>query len=683
MKYGEHHFAVPRRSSSMGSTNHKMPDKILTEHESGWHQQIQSRFTEAGKPRNRQTGALKQNPFLVADKRAGGKDDISQQSSHAATREILKKALPNAERKGHGTSHMEDIHDDHDDIHTHHSLGFHDASHISEHLAAGAGRDFAELQAKASETARSRLRKRPGSHVADLKHLKPLTPVQASTKLTTDEYSENPVPSGHPSHKLRHVQSGRLDKGDESSNSEHFAHHRTVNNTTSPAHHHGETRKQHNEISHRARHHDQTGTEEAGKATSRHHVDNRVRRFESAEFWNNATEEARSRVRKQETSAQKQSVHTTREAAHEISENATNAATRKISSLQQKIQEAELMKAQSGNAAQSGGFKTDIPSARMTTPPDWLKHPRKQADQKWVHQKLRHVSSFEPHTAWKSHHPEVQFSPSRSKSSFQERRSPVYLKPPLPISERVKQLDKLQSSNKKIKKTGSEEWLEHLGIGNDFYSSQKLMAQDTHRATEAQKTPMSASEEYLEEFRHQSQHLQERYKEATVQAEAELNRLRVEKSKNHRDRPERAPSDRPTVSGFSTPVQILQPKRFLPSQRREQGTAPGDHEATNFTSGRKEALTRVDKRSDLDLHRPSAVPPPNHECSWKDRYMDLTSEVRQLKAEMSTMGRVETEEHGTACEDSTLGIEGLTIVMHLKNKDDLVINTDLTQESDE
>ncbi|GKT47884.1 uncharacterized protein ColSpa_08065 [Colletotrichum spaethianum] len=79
--------------------------------------------------------------------------------------------------------------------------------------------------------------------------------------------------------------------------------------------------------------------------------------------------------------------------------------------------------------------------------------------------------------------------------------------------------------------------------------------------------------------------------------------------------------------------------------------------------------------------------PPNHTCSWKERYLNLTAEVRQLKAEIvsqerrNSSDRVDVGVNVSSDDNCDLGVEGLTIVMHLKGKDDLIINTDLTQAS--
>lgn len=52
----------------------------------------------------------------------------------------------------------------------------------------------------------------------------------------------------------------------------------------------------------------------------------------------------------------------------------------------------------------------------------------------------------------------------------------------------------------------------------------------------------------------------------------------------------------------------------------------------------------------------------DHQCDWKDKYVALKSEV---EADGGQQG--------------DLGLEGLTIVLHMRGKDDLVINTDLRE----
>lgn len=87
--------------------------------------------------------------------------------------------------------------------------------------------------------------------------------------------------------------------------------------------------------------------------------------------------------------------------------------------------------------------------------------------------------------------------------------------------------------------------------------------------------------------------------------------------------------------------------------------------------------------------------PTRHSCGWKDRFMDLSTEVDHLRTELAshagTSSDTDTDTdtdtaRGVATQttprqskhnDSDTGIEGITIVIHLRGKDDLVINTDL------
>ncbi|KAJ6789891.1 hypothetical protein PWT90_06337 [Aphanocladium album] len=69
-------------------------------------------------------------------------------------------------------------------------------------------------------------------------------------------------------------------------------------------------------------------------------------------------------------------------------------------------------------------------------------------------------------------------------------------------------------------------------------------------------------------------------------------------------------------------------------------------------------------------------PRDQHSCHWRDRFMDLSAEVDQLRDELdSCEPDVAYPEREDECDDA--GIDGLTVVIHLKGRDDLVINTDL------
>lgn len=81
---------------------------------------------------------------------------------------------------------------------------------------------------------------------------------------------------------------------------------------------------------------------------------------------------------------------------------------------------------------------------------------------------------------------------------------------------------------------------------------------------------------------------------------------------------------------------------------------------------------------------------PSAEChgwSWRDRYMDLRGQVEKWKTELSAdeeaLVKVQASRRdkgvgeGVAQQGAPddMGIEGLTIVVHMRHRDDLVINT--------
>ncbi|KAK8056571.1 hypothetical protein PG993_001798 [Apiospora rasikravindrae] len=173
------------------------------------------------------------------------------------------------------------------------------------------------------------------------------------------------------------------------------------------------------------------------------------------------------------------------------------------------------------------------------------------------------------------------------------------------------------------------------------------------------------------------------YRRATLRAQEELDQLFAET--RYSSLRQGTVETRATASGFtSTPLQ----RRQVSFQDEEE--APRiENPASNYEYRSGDAFSFSSKASNPEIHRPTPIAPPNHDCRWKDRYMALTSEIRQLKAEMSTRESFHVADadsargQGSQQQDEDLGIQGLTIVMHLKGKDDLVINTDLTQEAEE
>ncbi|KAI0883408.1 uncharacterized protein GGS22DRAFT_166900 [Annulohypoxylon maeteangense] len=92
--------------------------------------------------------------------------------------------------------------------------------------------------------------------------------------------------------------------------------------------------------------------------------------------------------------------------------------------------------------------------------------------------------------------------------------------------------------------------------------------------------------------------------------------------------------------------------------------------------------------SDVEIHRPSPIAPPNHDCNWKERYLALATEIRSLKAELSTRASLRGTDidytgfgdESSTNDDEDLGILGVTIILHMRGREDLVIKTDLTQD---
>jgi hypothetical protein len=130
-------------------------------------------------------------------------------------------------------------------------------------------------------------------------------------------------------------------------------------------------------------------------------------------------------------------------------------------------------------------------------------------------------------------------------------------------------------------------------------------------------------------------------------------------------------------------------------QSLQGGKANSDKRTHGLTTPRNVSRS---EGGDAYIHNPRPFLPPDHACEWRARCMDLNSEVEQLKSEMSEMEstqnfeqRSETQMRGYISvgvgdamahhERCEFGIEGLTIVLHMRGKDDLVINTDLDRGS--
>ncbi len=112
-------------------------------------------------------------------------------------------------------------------------------------------------------------------------------------------------------------------------------------------------------------------------------------------------------------------------------------------------------------------------------------------------------------------------------------------------------------------------------------------------------------------------------------------------------------------------------------ERREQHRPP---DAATLNRPRSTTLPPKDGRLPSIMKAPARGKSRDpHSCHWRDRFMDLSAEVDQLRSELDSCEPGETNsphmEREHECDDA--GIDGLTVVIHLKGRDDLVINTDL------
>lgn len=120
----------------------------------------------------------------------------------------------------------------------------------------------------------------------------------------------------------------------------------------------------------------------------------------------------------------------------------------------------------------------------------------------------------------------------------------------------------------------------------------------------------------------------------------------------------------------------------------------------DITEGSKSSFVdqrESSKHSDVvqpKLHNPTSSLPMDHACKWRTRCMDLSSEIEQFKSsarshdvveqgsQTQTAGHIDVGVGDSRSRRSSrqCAIEGLTIVLHMRGKDDLVINADLEKD---
>jgi hypothetical protein len=119
----------------------------------------------------------------------------------------------------------------------------------------------------------------------------------------------------------------------------------------------------------------------------------------------------------------------------------------------------------------------------------------------------------------------------------------------------------------------------------------------------------------------------------------------------------------------------------------DKATAPTITPNLDLEPERGETKRCIERSSELEVATPRPIAPLNYECTWKEGYMALAAEIRQLKSEMSTRPSLRQSDITTSsheehdhCDD--IDLQAVTIVLHLKDKEDIIVNTDLTQDAE-
>ncbi|KAI1840792.1 hypothetical protein JX266_012999 [Neoarthrinium moseri] len=628
-----------------------------------------------------------------------------------------------------------DEHARHANIHRHHSSGFHGAHHIAEHLAAAAGHDFPSLRVHAAEKPH-----RKGAHegLQIARHLTPLTPVQAVAEVSSYEYVEDPIQRGHPCREEpahvgsspnngSHTLSPRaLPQGLRRTRQKHGSTHNDFSNfrssqgvkqalghawTGEPVEDthsstlYKKTYATHDHQSGQSAHHSNKQITAAGSDRSSalcNQEEHQITSLDSTHFNADVSEGASRPMTQFEAPAVPIKPHAAHSKQAVVRQHmAEGGIHSKISAIQQRVDEEERKRSGKVEPATNPVTHKQIaPKKRVRSPPSWLKHPSHEAAEDWIHSRLRHVSTQSQHDLWRSHL-NANRQLDRPKSFVREGGNALRSSNRLSAAHEKVWTANQHSSSKAEESNRAEDWAELLGIRSNQRSPQgfrQVHSGEHHRGpvtgsdSARQKTPVAVrpqtqalenavAQHTMRGSHHGNRALQEHYQEETMQTQEELQRLNIEQQLvRETQSAQRIISNKSTASQVpATPLQPAHPHQVALHQG--QGAAR-DSQVFTEELHRENGLSIVDKPLDLEVHRPQPVAPPNHACSWKDRYMSLTTEIRHLKAEMSATHQVEAVLQESQ-ESDNLGIEGLTIVMHLKGKDDLVINTDLTQEGDE
>ncbi|KAK7951735.1 uncharacterized protein PG986_007463 [Apiospora aurea] len=670
------------------------------------------------------------------------------------------------------SSAVEALHSRHDTIHRHHSPGFHGPHHIAEHLALAVGHNLRRSQSnsagkatgqsvveeivKGSEVRESRAE---STEQYATKQLEPLTQVQATTKVDSFRYTEEPLPHGHPpSEEHRYTSASAetvLDDDIPRADSELAEHESELHETHRTLRH--VQRSQHMRRAAGEERPSPVGDNNVPRGTPSRSPFRVIKRMGSTAFAGQGASSGEGKFQRRD-----ETPLSTREAEEPGKPNCQarlQAKTKHIEqttkhterTLHKEVQNSSGIEASSHGKTLSAalGARSDsdrqshvsderiafngqergaAPKSRVASPPPWLKNPSKKPAN--VQDRLRHVDTRSqyglsrasreqyrrvdrPNSSTRSHDPS-QNTPGRlssPKSDLQnaskDPQRTVHTQDELDtwlgLPSGLQQQDMAsKSSAAQLKHTTSQEEApipvqrssSHHKHGSDYTescifceapspTSPHMRGPHERNAGAPSPSVVSSSNNPSGKANPTTESVESNYRRATLRAQEQLGQLFAEtRYSSHR---QGTVETRATASGFTaTPL----PRRQVSFQDEEEAPRV-DKPASNYENGNDELSSFSSKGSNPEIHRPTPIAPPNHECRWKDRYMALTSEIRQLKAEMSTRESFHdadadsARDQGSQQQDEDLGIQGLTIVMHLKGKDDLVINTDLTQEAEE
>ncbi|KAI2471636.1 hypothetical protein F4781DRAFT_88429, partial [Annulohypoxylon bovei var. microspora] len=371
--------------------------------------------------------------------------------------------------------------------------------------------------------------------------------------------------------------------------------------------------------------------------------------------------------------------------------------------------------------------KTPIPKSRVVSPPSWLKTPRKEAGD--AKSRLHHInpkdhrhlsnSPVVSSSETKGEHPKdlaYRFHLVRDSFGKLTRSSLDLLRmaaPSPPTAMHVTQHQKPESwldhSSANVHSQASHKLSPHMigtpstslrddspRVNHKTSSHHEHSHEQGHYPTHLQvedarylrngflsrssaRSNVLHSNQTSEKSSHTHQLVHQHSRAETVQPGTRYSSLRVDTPTIREN--ERSPLSFATCTTHSP----LQPQAVIDIN---EGTASESDTSTLGVA--RDFVSSSDETSNIEIHRPSPISPPNHDCNWKDRYLALAAEIRLLKAELSTRASLRGTDidytglgdESTINEDEDLGIQGVTIIMHLRGRDDLVINTDLTQDPD-